>query len=574
MERFSYILQLKDQFSKGMDRAFDSLKNFDGQWDGVEKKVGDGFDGIGQRAKRFRTKFAGEIGGAFSGIMDAVPGGGQLGAALVNPYVAAGAAVGLALGAIRSQVNQASQEFQANQQVVKTYFQGTQAEIDTLTAKTGALSKVFQVDAGQLGQAAKTLSADFGESAESAFDLVKQGLQATRGALDIDQLKEYSTQMKDAGLSAQQTVALAVRAQQAGIYQDKALDAIKEANLRLREMPTATRDALVGMEEAGARFQIDGALFDADSLQASLKKGEISTVQAAQAISKELDKIDPQSRQRAIADIFGGPGEDAGARFFELLAEGNLSMQGLVDKSDAFIQRQDRRLQLEEQLNGKVAEFAPMVNEIREEFNLLMLRAKVALFDVVGQGLSWFRENSESLLPIWEGIKTVMGFTKNITMGLASILGDTVGLIGDIINGNWDGAFDRVKNIGRTAVQDVMGLGGGQDDPAPQSPFGNLPLPAVTGGTNLLSLGGNGGNQTTSTITSPGGNLDNRSNDLSGVVSGPGRGAGKNLTVNVTFGDTIFRVSNMDGGMQSIEELAQRFRQVLLREVANFEATA
>lgn len=48
--------------------------------------------------------------------------------------------------------------------------------------------------------------------------------------------KEYPAYFKEAGISASQFIAIIAETSKQGIYSDKGLDAIKEGNLRIREM--------------------------------------------------------------------------------------------------------------------------------------------------------------------------------------------------------------------------------------------------------------------------------------------------------------------------------------------------
>ena len=111
-----------------------------------------------------------------------------------------------------------------------------------------------------------------------------------------------------------------------GIYSDKGVDAIKEANLRLREMTPAAESALnaIGISSA--------------NLQKELTEGSITTFEAIQKVSERLDTLPPQSKivGQAIADIFGGPGEDAGLRYLSNLHKIDLTTNDLLTTTNKY----------------------------------------------------------------------------------------------------------------------------------------------------------------------------------------------------------------------------------------------
>lgn len=171
--------------------------------------------------------------------------------------------------------------------------------LSAITAKTNNLAKVYREDANSIALAANSTSKQMGISYDAALSLIEKGFQ--RGAnLNhdmLDQLREYGPQMKAAGIDASQGLAIMAKAAKEGVFSDKALDAIKEANLSLREMGQPQVDALkaVGIEVK----ELAGK----------------TSFEAVQMIAKAMDGATVQAKQKVIADIFRGAGEDAGLSF-------------------------------------------------------------------------------------------------------------------------------------------------------------------------------------------------------------------------------------------------------------------
>lgn len=148
--------------------------------------------------------------------------------------------------------------------------------------------------------ATNALSKQFGISANEALQLVKDGFLSGADANGefLDTLKEYPAYFKEAGISADQFVAIVAQTNKMGIFSDKGVDAIKEANLRLREMTTATAAAL------------DGIGISSEQVQKDLQTGTKTTFDVIQDVSAKLAELPDNAATvgAAIADIFGGPG--------------------------------------------------------------------------------------------------------------------------------------------------------------------------------------------------------------------------------------------------------------------------
>jgi len=223
-------------------------------------------------------------------------------------------------------------EFEKFQKVVSQSTGLTEAELSKQTASLTAVSKTFGKDQKELLIATNSVAQQFGISQEDAIDLISKGF--TKGADANDEflkiLKEYPAQFKAAGLSAEQFIAATTEGAQLGIYDDKAIDTIKEFGLRIREMTSTTRDALINA--FGQPFT--------DELSKSVKAGEITSAQALQRVSAEINKVNPNAQQTAqlLADVFAAPGEDAGIDYIkslESLGQGLDSVRGASAEMEA-----------------------------------------------------------------------------------------------------------------------------------------------------------------------------------------------------------------------------------------------
>ena len=120
----------------------------------------------------------------------------------------------------------------------------------------------------------------------------------------LDSLGEYDNFFAAAGYSAQEFVNIVNTGYDLGIYTDKLPDALKEADLALREQTKSTRDALVNA--FGASFT--------DDILSKVSSGEITTKTSLENIAAQakITGLSQQQQAQLTADVFKGAGEDAG----------------------------------------------------------------------------------------------------------------------------------------------------------------------------------------------------------------------------------------------------------------------
>lgn len=173
------------------------------------------------------------------------------------------------------------------------------SNVDEMSAKIHEISKIFNEDSIEIAKAANAMTKQIGGSFESNLALLQAGYEkgANLNGDMLDQFKEYGPQIRELGLDASQMLAIMAKAGKDGLFSDKAIDSIKEANLSLKEMGPAQLDALKGI-----------------GLGVKDLAGKTS-FEAVQMISKAMNGATAQAKQLALTDIFKGAGEDAGMSF-------------------------------------------------------------------------------------------------------------------------------------------------------------------------------------------------------------------------------------------------------------------
>lgn len=307
-----------------------------------------------------------------------------------------------------------------------------------------AVADSFNADFRETLIATNALSKQFGISANEALQLVKDGFLSGADANGefLDTLKEYPAYFKEAGISADQFVAIVAQTNKMGIFSDKGVDAIKEANLRLREMTTATAAAL------------DGIGISSEQVQKDLQTGTKTTFDVIQDVSAKLAELPDNAATvgAAIADIFGGPGEDAGLQYLRTLKDISTNMDEVKGKAGVLAQLQEEQLQSQIELQNALS---GLFDAIGGNFETLTTQAKVfvnqgltaiikGVIDVVNYLIELYNE-SVLIRAIWNGI--VAGFKTTFdTLGnLFGFFIDIVKATGTALKGAFTLDFDDVK---------------------------------------------------------------------------------------------------------------------------------
>lgn len=223
-------------------------------------------------------------------------------------------------------------------------------ELKQFRNEVQAISDTFGKDFRETLNTANALTRQFGISTDEAVSLLKEGLisGADVSGEFLQNVREYSTFFKEAGLNADEFIAIVSQTNKDGLFSDKGIDAIKEATIRLREMTTATSTALENID------------LDSKQVQKDLVSGSKTIFDVIREISARLGELPENSAAvgAAIADIFGSPGEDAGLQYLKTLKDIDTSMQTVIKSSGELGELQRARINSEIELQNAISEFA------------------------------------------------------------------------------------------------------------------------------------------------------------------------------------------------------------------------
>ena len=375
-----YLVELDGKISPSFKKMQKALDGFDKEVDKINKQTVS--PKVDPKATKSINKFKGSLDGIMGQLSGSFPMLAELGTALTNPWVAASAAI----AATATHLVGLANEIEIVDRQVRQFTDSVQ-ETNKASDSVRALQKTFKdLDSKELTDAAKTLTKEFGISGPEAIAKIESALIATNGALDLDNIKEYSTQIKAFGGDADKLLSTLAVSSQEGFFQDKGIDTLKEFGLRIRELPKAAEDALkaVGV--------------DVSQLEKDLNSGAKTQSQAFQEIFGDMSKFSTKQRQTLIADLLGGPGEDLGQRGIEALASQNKSLDELAKKNADIAKINQKNKELTEAQGGASRQLIPVIKKVEE----IWANIQIAFYDLVAPIVDLSIEIGKLLADIFE----------------------------------------------------------------------------------------------------------------------------------------------------------------------------
>lgn len=296
-------------------------------------------------------------------------------------------------------------------------------EMKSVRNQALAISETFDVDFGETLQSANVMSKQFGISVSESLKLLQDGFVAGANASDefLENVKEYPTYLKEAGLNAEQFVAISTNATKQGIFSDKGLDTIKEGNLRLREMTTATAAAL------------DGIGISSEKVQKELQNGSKTTFDIMQEVGNKLKEYPASSAKvgKAIADIFGGPGEDAGLKYIETLGDIEMNMDKVKEQSSDVAKAQEKQVEANKRLKDTAS----------------------SLFDVTGGGFEMMKAQAATFVSnhLTKLLRAIINlYNQSVAFrGLIQLIGFAFKSVGQVALFAFNIIIDAIKLVAR-----------------------------------------------------------------------------------------------------------------------------
>ena len=347
----------------------------------------------------------GIMGGAFGGSLGALGNmGGMLeslkgiGSVLSNKWLLGLGTIGAAGAGIGWWVNYNKGLVEATR-LTQQFTEKSGDDLKEYRTEVQTIADYYNKDFREVLIGANAVSKQFGIDASEAIKLIQDGFIAGADANGefLDTLREYPAYFKEAGISAETFIAITAQAAKSGIYSDKGVDVIKEGNLRIREMTTATADALEGIG------------ISATEVQEQLKSGQKTTFDIIQMVSERLNEL-PDSASvvgTALADIFGGPGEDAGLQYIRTLKDIKTNLNDVKSTAGEVGEAQEKYLESQKKLANELAE---LFDATGGSFENLMADVKTGWNNMLTSMLAGLNSAKEGLRELFADQNTLNSY--------------------------------------------------------------------------------------------------------------------------------------------------------------------
>ena len=402
------------------------INELDAEVKSLEKGIGDSRRNVGNYAEAFQS-----VGGPLGNFVGKISqGASELKNFIAQPMGKAIAVLG-GIGLAVVEFAKFNKELrQANQELAGLTGQAG-ATLDAIRVKATALNETLGISVEDTAKAAKAIVNEFGVSYEEAMQKIETSVLATNGANDelLDSIKEYSTFFAAAGFSVEEFTGIVNAGFDLGIYSDKLPDALKEADISLKEQTKATRDALINAFGEGFTARI----------LSKVNEGSMSTKEALQSIAAEAEKTGLSAEQAATltADVFRGAGEDVGGAvaIFDALQVG---ISGSSNELDEY---------------GKEIE-----KTVKQKEKLAEARQKAFEDEGFQQFMSFMRELGTVILV---GVIEMLGMATKLVSGIVSLIPDLVRGVAKILDDDFSffGGKDAAEEGKRVAIEYTNAVG-------------------------------------------------------------------------------------------------------------------
>lgn len=189
----------------------------------------------------------------------------------------------------------------------------TGEELEATTQTAIMMRDTFEFDVGESIDTVNALMANFGITADEAYNLMAQGAQqgANKNGDLTEVLKEYAPHFSQLGMSAEEFTDTLIQGAASGAFQiDKVGDAVKEFSIRSKDMSDTSAQG----------FELLG--LNAEQMFTTFAQGGEGAEKAFQDVITRLGQMDdPLAQNQAGVALFGTMFEDLGVQGIQALGD-------------------------------------------------------------------------------------------------------------------------------------------------------------------------------------------------------------------------------------------------------------
>jgi hypothetical protein len=370
-----------------IDALDKKLKGIDANVGQFQRNVGGYTQALGQ----FFPKLGGTLGqvtGAIGGLSMGIT---QLGQTTGKLNIGLGA-IGIALTAfsaiseIFQSISVGVEETRRLSAQVQNFTELTGDALQNTVAQSKAIANTYKKDVDEIVIAANSASKALGLSFPQALDLIEIGFRKGADAQGqyLDNLKEFSVQFRDAGLSAEDFLRVSISAANEGIFSNKGIDIVKSFGESIREQTKSSKDALIGA--FGEQFT--------NQLFTNINNGSVTSGQAFSLITEKLKEtgVAGTQLQTVIADVFKSGGEDVGVDYIITLGEVLKSTEDVTLSTTLYQKQQEELYNVNKQLEESEKGYNEILANTGVEFEIATAKGKIFLNSVLSGILGYFEQ--------------------------------------------------------------------------------------------------------------------------------------------------------------------------------------
>lgn len=330
-------------------------------------------------------------------------------------------------------------------------------DMQTIADKTG---KSYEDTIG----AANTLVQQFGISWEDAIQRMQDGIVAGADMSGnmIDNINQFAPALRDAGVSADEFVAILAETRN-GIFNEQGVQDIIKGGTRLRAMTKQIAESL------------DAVGISSEQMQKDLADGTISMMDAVQQVAGKLKEL-PENSQEAgqvMKNVFGRTASEGGTLLIQSIADVNTNLDIAKERMGELGRVNEEQMNAQRELNETLAAVFKMSGTSFEEMTIQAKTYIVQGLTNIIKGcvdiVNWFiRMYNKSIVvrgavnsivnsfkTMWEVAKFILNQIVDSFKAMGTVIEGVVTLDWEKVKSGWSDGMKALKGNVETMARNI-----------------------------------------------------------------------------------------------------------------------
>lgn len=369
--------------------------------------------------------------------------GSQITSAITNPYVMAGAAIAGAGKALYDYNVELERSLDRTAQ-----FTGLSGDgLYSLRNGIKSVADTFDTDFDTVLGSVDGLMSQFHIDGEEALNIIRDGFVAgaNDGGKMLDLIGQFSGSFNDAGISASELVAI-IGNTRSGIFNEDGMSAIAMSATKIRQFTDKMRESL------------EGVGIDATDMYDKLQSGEMSTVQAIQAIANKLKGLNPQSQEvgEVLKQVFGKVGAKAGYELVTALADVESNLEVVKQQTGSWGEAMEQLQEADRELENGLSSLFGIADG---GFSTMTTRLKADVYGAVAKVINGFIDWYNKSIIVRGGIANIAMQFKNaweVIKGILKVFMNAIQSLSEMIEGVFELDWNKVKAGWNKGISSIL----------------------------------------------------------------------------------------------------------------------